>query len=423
VISTATSRLTEHDLVTLERESWIDADTANAWPLYRVSSVEGGALVGRNNHSDYSGIAIPTYWPGESSLRETFLRRDHPEYETKNGGELKPWGKYLAPPGRGNRLVFGPNELGHVLTETVPLLLVEGLKKLISGWRLSRWECETPRFVPCAVTGVWNWRGTIGKTTDAAGARVDIKGVIPDFNRIVWDGRQVLLVYDSDALSNLAVMAAREALAEELRRRGARVVVMFLPALDGLEKTGFDDLCARWGPQAVLDWLESARSQGAAQDDPEPVSITALPVAALPTDEVPAQWLRDEIQAVAQATETPSILPALMATAVLAVTVQRKYEVEVEPGYLEPINVYVAPALPSGHRKTAVVTQLTEPLLEYERKRADELAPHIRSVQADRVLTEERMAGLRSKAKKARDDEFILLKQELVAATERSIPG
>jgi hypothetical protein len=269
----AAAHLTIADLVQLDRDSWIDSPTAKVWALHRVNSSDGAALMGRADRSDYSGIVFPTFWPNQDNPREYFLRRDHPDYEFRNGTE-KPTQKYLAPPGRGNQLIVGPHESAEVLTNpALPVLLVEGLKKTVSAWRLARWNCASPRFFSCGVTGVFNFRGIIGKTTDANGARVNLKGPIPDLGRIMWLARTVFLIFDSDALTNPSVRTAREAFAEELRQRGAHVVVMFLPALDGLEKTGFDDLLARWGPQAVLDWLQHAEA-GAAEVSEEEDSTT-----------------------------------------------------------------------------------------------------------------------------------------------------
>ncbi|GKS58269.1 hypothetical protein YTPLAS18_17960 [Nitrospira sp.] len=269
----ATSTLTAADLRTLEG-TWIDSGTAEAFALYRVNSADGATLVGRSDRADYSGLVFPTYWPGSATPREYYLRRDHPELEQCNG-HLKERQKYVGPPGRGNRLLFGPGEAVSVLADpSRPIVLVEGLKKLCAAWRLARWESDPPRFVACGITGVWNWRGTIGKTTNANGARVDIKGPIPDLDRVTWKDCPVLLLFDSDAATNPKIRAARDAFAEELRSRGARVMVMYLPSLDGLEKTGFDDLCAQWGPERVLDWLQRAEHGAHAAQTDEEMQVT-----------------------------------------------------------------------------------------------------------------------------------------------------
>lgn len=252
-MSLTTRSLSVVDCKALERDSWIDSNTAEAFGLYRVSSADGAELVGRIDREDYAGIVFPIYWPGSSNPREYFLRRDHPPIE---GG--KPKGKYLAPPSRGNYLLFGP-EAADVLNDTgCPIVLVEGHKKLLAAYRLARHNSEHPRFLTCAISGVWNWKGTTGKTTDATGARVDEKGPIPDLNRITWARRDVVVIFDSDCATNGKVAAARRGLIAELKKRGARAVALDLPELDNLDKTGFDDFLAQRGPEEAFDLIQQA---------------------------------------------------------------------------------------------------------------------------------------------------------------------
>lgn len=421
--TTTKQQLTEEDLAALECESWIDLATAEAFGLYRVSSLEGVALVGRTDHEDCAGIVFPVYWPGDDAPKENFLRRDHPPMERSSNGTLKASRKYLAPPGRGNRLIFGPGESPEALTNsTRPILLVEGLKKIVAAWRLARFESESPRFLTCGLTGAWNFRGTIGKATDASGARVSIKGVIPDLDRVTWTDRDVLIAYDSDAETNPSVAFAREALADELRKRGARVVAMVLPAFDGFAKTGFDDLLSQWGPEQVLAWLETVRASAAiTSEDPEPIPLDVLDVPTFPTDLLPVPWLRNMVYAVAQATETPVELPLMLSLAVVATAVQKKFVAEPTPGYCEPLNIWTAVLLDSGLRKSAVHKEITAVLLAFERDRAAVLAPEIARLESARHLAEERIKHLRQKAAKANGPDLDALRDELFEA-ESTLP-
>ena len=277
-MTAAGTPLNPADLEALERESWIDPATAEAFGLYRVASAEGAALVGRTDREDYAGMVIPTYWPGQDDPREYSLRRDHPPLEQHSDGTRKPKQKYIAPPGRGNRLLFGPGESAEVLADvSVPVLIPEGLKKTIATWRLSRHDdTAPPRYLVCGLNGAWGSRGTIGKAPDATGTRVDVKGVIPDFDRVTWTGRTVFLLFDSDTATNPSVLAARDYLMRELKRRGAVVTAPDLPRLEGLDKTGFDDLLANWGPARVLSWLDQAQDSAPSADDLEIDRLAAL---------------------------------------------------------------------------------------------------------------------------------------------------
>ncbi len=103
--------------------------------------------------------------------------------------------------------------------------------------------------MPVSVGGVYNWRGTIGKTEGANGERRDVKGVVPDFERIVFKGRRVVIAYDADAEKNPKVRAARNQLTAVLIERGATVGHLEWPIEEG---KGIDDRLARVGPDKVL---------------------------------------------------------------------------------------------------------------------------------------------------------------------------
>lgn len=217
--------LTLADFAKLEKESWNDRPTLELFGNRRVNRFEGASLVGRDaNRGDFSGVAFSTYFPGHPNVREWFLRLDHP---LMLNGKLV---RYLGPPGRGNIVIFGPGEPVEALADVrMPIVLVEGLKKLIAAYRLARYNSDLIRFLACGITGCWNWRGVIGKTTDPKGARTDVKGPIADLARIEWSGRSVVVIFDSDCLTNPSVYAARRGLLTELRKREARAVALNLP--------------------------------------------------------------------------------------------------------------------------------------------------------------------------------------------------
>ena len=61
------------------------------------------------------------------------------------------------------------------------------------------------------------WRGTIGNTVGPDGSRLDVKGTIPDLDRVVWRDRKVVIAYDADAVMKAPVRIARSELAAHLR--------------------------------------------------------------------------------------------------------------------------------------------------------------------------------------------------------------
>jgi Domain of unknown function (DUF3854) len=112
---------------------------------------------------------------------------------------------------------------------STPLWLTEGEKKALKA-------CQEG--LACiALPGVWSWRTRAG--------RVDGKsGPVEDLDHIAWQRRTVYVVFDSDLATNPSVRDAEHALAQELRRRGARPVAIRLPGGPAAEKVGLDDyLC------------------------------------------------------------------------------------------------------------------------------------------------------------------------------------
>lgn len=262
--------LADADYASLEK-SWIDRESADAAMLRRVDAVEGRDIVGQKGNRDCSGILIPYYWPGEPRPFSYRIRRDNPEFTTDRYGGLKPDGKYLGAPGCANRLYVPPGVTVEQLEDvTTPVVIVEGEKKALAVWRLSNLGVAEPCWIVVAIAGVWCWRGRTGRDFGANGDRIEIKGPIPDLNRIAWEKREILILFDSNVHTNPSVRAARSELAKELTRRGGEVGFVTLPEDCGVN--GVDDLLALWGPERVLDLFDAAESAGV-KDQPTQAQV------------------------------------------------------------------------------------------------------------------------------------------------------
>jgi hypothetical protein len=247
--------LTESDLDKLQ-SSFISPDAAQRAQLRRVDSAQGRQCLGRKDTGDYSGILFPNIRPGDSRPREYRLRRDNPdlEYDTETG-KTKERKKYLSPPGRGNLAYFPPGIPASRLADPkIPAFVTEGEKKCLALDELFRREGAEALVV--GLSGVWNFRGTVGKASGPNGERQDVKGVITDLDTIMWKGRTVVIVFDSNASTNPSVNAARRYLAWELKRRGAEVRLVDIPPEDGVN--GVDDLLGLHGPKHVMALLAQA---------------------------------------------------------------------------------------------------------------------------------------------------------------------
>ena len=225
----------------------INKTWAQAAGLRKVGHFDGKDLVG-GKRGDYAGIAIPYYMPGQLHEITWRLRRENPEIDIRTG---KPKNKYVAAEQDRNHIYFPPLISPDDLRDpTIPIIIVEGEFKALALRQLAS-EGNPPklRFIPIALSGVWNWRGTVGKENNANGVRVPVKGVIPDFDLIVWVEREVIVAYDADARLKSMVKAARHGLSVELRQRGANVGFLEWDLEDG---KGPDDWLANVGPYPVL---------------------------------------------------------------------------------------------------------------------------------------------------------------------------
>lgn len=235
--------------------SWITRELAERAMLRRVDAVQGRAVVGQKGKRDCAGILIPYYWPGEPSPVSYRIRRDNPDWTQAENGKPKANAKYLGAPTSANRLYIPPGVTPEQLANlSIPIVITEGEKKALALWRLAFEGTDTPRFIPIALAGVWNWKGVIGKASSDKGVRVDVKGPIVDLSKIQWE-RKVLIVFDANVSNNEMVQKARAGIARELAKRHAEVKFVDLPPDSGVN--GVDDLLALWGSTKVLELFEN----------------------------------------------------------------------------------------------------------------------------------------------------------------------
>jgi hypothetical protein len=245
--------------------------------------------------------------------------------------------RYLQPAGSTNRLYL-PCCLAQHLTDTrFEMLITEGERKAL----MLRSVVGT-RYLVAGIGGVWNWR-TSDKVTreraDAPGRETvrENSRAIDDFDRITFKGRTVYVVFDSDGASKPDVQRAEEALVRELRRRGAKPLVVTLPSGPDGQKQGIDDWLVRL-PEAergtALDrLLRGARPKRAALPrDAE----TSLDLRYAPGD----GFLGRFDAYVDEATDAPAVYRWFSAFAVLSAVVGRNVTV---PHGAHPLalNLYV----------------------------------------------------------------------------------
>lgn len=130
------------------------------------------------------------------------------------------------------------------------------------------------------------------------------------------------------------------------------------------------------------------RKQAAPPDWQTPLALD--PLRALPTFPVeclPA-WLRDYVKGVAEFTQTPRDLAAMLGLAILAFASQRFAILEMRENYQEPLCLYILVAMESGERKSAVYRAMARPIFEYEAALVETWQPEIARLQSERRILE-----------------------------------
>jgi hypothetical protein len=145
------------------------------------------------------------------------------------------------------RLIVHPRALAALWSGTTPIYVTEGAKKYDA--LLSRGA------TPVGGIGVWSF--TV-KRTAAEKKRGTPKVLLPDWQSIPLQGRQVIILFDSDAALNTDVDEAEQQLAALLRDQGAQVLRVRLPSAPDGSKQGIDDFFAHGHSLADVEALIEA---------------------------------------------------------------------------------------------------------------------------------------------------------------------
>ncbi len=121
----------------------------------------------------------------------------------------------------------------------IPVVVTEGELKA---------TCVSALVGPCVgLGGVYSFRSA------RAGQEI-----LPELKAFPWDGREVVVAFDSDSARNPMVAGARNELCRRLTAMGAIVKVATVPDAAGGERQGVDDLAHAAGVDALVECLGSA---------------------------------------------------------------------------------------------------------------------------------------------------------------------
>jgi hypothetical protein len=207
-----------------------------------------------------SGLAFPV-WNLDGEIAFHMLRPDNPRKDR----DFKPI-KYERPPRSRNVLDVHPRVSEPLLDLAVPLYITEGTRKVDAAVSVG--------LCCIGVLGVWAWR-----RRDEAGQ----SNPLDDFDSIPLDGRQVVIVYDSDVMTKESPRWACRGLRDLLASRGAAVKVLLLPAGPDGSKVGLDDFLAAGGsvdnlgelilPEKKIRQRRNRYSRGSSSDIREQVRL------------------------------------------------------------------------------------------------------------------------------------------------------
>lgn len=131
------------------------------------------------------------------------------------------------------------------------------------------------------------------------------------------------------------------------------------------------------------------------------ISLEDPPIERLPPDLLPS-WYGDMIRAVAESTETPVEMAAMAALGAIATATMRKYDVLIEQGFSQSLNLYLVPVMEPGNRKSAVFRELMIPIQRFESELRKAAVEEIRAAESRSNTWRKRIEDLRSKAARAK---------------------
>lgn len=137
-----------------------------------------------------------------------------------------------------------------------------------------------------------------------------------------------------------------------------------------------------------------------------PISLNDQELVPFPKGVFP-KWLNDFIQAVSIETQNPIDAPAFATLSTVSSVLNKKFDIHVRGSWKEYLNLYLTLALDSGNRKSAVFSQVTKPLYDYQEEKRIELTPVV-MIENERISAKEkRLTKLKNNFAKAADNKIL----------------
>lgn len=253
-----TRKLLPHHLADLRASGLTDETIRKAGIYSEENQTRLAVMLNRKRWPRTYGAAL--VFPFFDADGAVVLRRVKPDNPPMRDGKVA--GKYLSPSGESIHLYVPPQARESLDRPECPLVFSEGEKKSLAGTQAG--------IATIGLTGVDCWR------TKRSMA------LLPELEAIDWKGRDVFIVFDSDAADNENVRTNESLLADALTKRGATVKVVRLPPGDDNSKVGLDDyLVAHPESTALHELLATAEEPEA--PSPDEVRVPANQLDPYPT--------------------------------------------------------------------------------------------------------------------------------------------
>ncbi|GAA5104006.1 YfjI family protein [Haloechinothrix salitolerans] len=118
-------------------------------------------------------------------------------------------------------------------------------------------------------------------------------------------------------------------------------------------------------------------------------TVRELPT--FPVDALPL-WLGEQVDAVAEAIQTPVDLPGCLALAALSTAAGGRAVAKVRPSWAEPVNLYTVVVMEPSERKSPVFSAMIRPIYALERKLREEAKEDIAEARVQRRAAEQLLA-------------------------------
>ena len=164
-----------------------------------------------------------------------------------------------------------------------------------------------------------------------------------------------------------------------------------------LEEAGFPGPIPKGYKAPAVMW----RAQHATSWPPlVPFGIHSVPE--FPTS-VLTPWHREYIKALAEFTQTPPDLAAMLSLSVVGLAAGGTVDIEMTPGYREPLNIFTVTALSPASRKSAVFSEVTKPIFDYEQELMKTSRDVIAEATTKRRISENTLQQLQNQAARTSD--------------------